>query len=210
VRADSAVPFLFHGLQTMIFDLFFLPRWVRALILFGCCGLFVSDCTAVEAQTPGPITIDEPWVDASGSMIESDWQQAVASLQSQIDALNRGDEEASICCVPEPAAKPTFPNVRLSGFFQADSLWASQSLENQIAVGNGIAADGDVKTVPIFVAPDWRQLDKLGTMSPTCWKWILHSPDAQVLWTFGWKWTTWSGQATFASDSFGNRLGWTD
>lgn len=129
----------------MIFDLFFLPRWVRALILFGCCGLFVSDCTAVEAQTPGPITIDESWVDASGSMIESDWQQAVASLQSQIDALNRGDEEASICCVPEPAAKPTFPNVRLSGFFQADSLWASQSLENQIAVGNGIAADGDVQ-----------------------------------------------------------------
>lgn len=105
----------------------------------------VAVCGVTAAQPPEPIIISESWGDPSGSMIESDWQQTAASLQSQIDALKAGDAAAPKCCVPEPTVKPTFPNVRVTGFLQADSLWASQSVENQVAVGNGVAADGDVQ-----------------------------------------------------------------
>jgi phosphate-selective porin OprO/OprP len=78
-------------------------------------------------------------------MLPSDWQETVAGLQSQIDALKTTSPEPAICNASPPVAKPSFPSVRLTGFFQADALWASQSLENQVAVGNGIALDGDVQ-----------------------------------------------------------------
>lgn len=122
-------------------------RFDRCLlpILWLACAIAVVGPKLSQAQSPQPVPISDLWAGSPSEMIETDWQQTAASLQSQIDALNRGDEEAPIGRAAEPAAKPTFPNVRLSGFFQADSLWASQSLENQIAVGNGVAADGDVQ-----------------------------------------------------------------
>ena len=73
-----------------------------------------------------------------------DWQQTITGLQSQIDTL-KANQASTIRLPPEQVEKPNFPSVRLTGFFQADALWASQSLENQIAVGDGVASNGDVQ-----------------------------------------------------------------
>lgn len=120
-------------------------RWIYSLAPSIYFGVVVAACTSTAAQSPQPNVINETWNDSNSSMSDVDWQQTAASLQGQIDALQNRREPEPASSVPEPVAKPTFPSARLTGFLQADSLWASQSLENQLAVGNGIAADGDVQ-----------------------------------------------------------------
>ncbi|TWT65462.1 Porin P precursor [Crateriforma conspicua] len=116
---------------------------VCLICLSAFANLLVS---TAAAQSSAPASLaNENRVQPSGQMVEADWEQTAASLQSQIDALQRAGNEPVFCYDPQPVAKPTYPNVRLTGFFHADALWASQSLENQIAVGNGVAADGDVQ-----------------------------------------------------------------
>ncbi len=121
------------------------PHASHAITLSICCCLALSIHKPIDAQSPAPIILDDSVSDTSGRMLPLDWQQTLAGLQSQIDALNATSQESAICNAAHPVAKPSFPNVRLTGFFQADALWASQSIENQVAVGNGVASDGDVQ-----------------------------------------------------------------
>lgn len=66
------------------------------------------------------------------------------SLQRQIDALKSVQPQPFVCCPPEKQ-DPKFPTARLTGFFQADSVWFDQDEANKLAVGNGVASDGDVQ-----------------------------------------------------------------
>ncbi|TWU34538.1 Porin P precursor [Novipirellula aureliae] len=66
----------------------------------------------------------------SGS-IPSDVRIALDHMQRQIDAINA----PVIHCAPAPA-KPEFPAIRVSGFFQADTAWFDQDAANIIAVGD--------------------------------------------------------------------------
>lgn len=115
---------------------------------------------AALAQTPQPLTLERTtWLD-QGSTQPTDWQQEANRLQKQIDELRslgiisqaslahpteNSESPKMMNCTPFPVEKANFPTARLTGFFQADALWASQSLANQVAVGNGVAADGDVQ-----------------------------------------------------------------
>lgn len=82
------------------------------------------------------------------SLVSTDAPTDVAAqlqhLQQQIDMLRSMPPANPIPCCPATDC-PQFPTARLTGFFQADAIWFSQSLANQIAVGNGVAADGDAQ-----------------------------------------------------------------
>ncbi|XZE55029.1 OprO/OprP family phosphate-selective porin [Planctomycetaceae bacterium SH139] len=122
-----------------------IPLPASPLIALVVCWLTLGIHQSAEGQSRTPIIVNNSKNDTSGVMLPSDWQQTVADLQGQIDALKTTSPEQVYCTTTEPDAKPSFPNVRVTGFFQADALWASQSLENQIAVGDGVASDGDVQ-----------------------------------------------------------------
>ncbi|QDT04557.1 Porin P precursor [Rubripirellula lacrimiformis] len=77
-----------------------------------------------------------------------DVAEEFAKMQAQIDELKVSTATpvgfpAAACSPAAPAAK--YPSVRLTGFFQADSGWFSQSDANRLAVGIGVIEDGDVQ-----------------------------------------------------------------
>lgn len=140
----------------------FSPLWSQPIAF--AVGIVISATLtlspAASAQTPQPLTLERTsWLD-QGYTQPTDWQQEASRLQQQIDELkslgivaqtelaHSTEMPASsgpMNCTPPPVENPKFPTARLTGFFQADALWASQSLANQVAVGNGVAADGDVQ-----------------------------------------------------------------
>ena len=113
-------------------------RWVAVAVIASVMWV-ASDSIAQEldfglaAETPAPL------IDSS-----VDFQMQLESLQQQIDSLRSIQPQPFVCCPPEKQ-DPKFPTARLTGFFQADAVWFDQELANQIAVGNGVAEDGDVQ-----------------------------------------------------------------
>ncbi|QDV24512.1 OprO/OprP family phosphate-selective porin [Aureliella helgolandensis] len=116
----------------------------------------------VLAQSPQSWEVNSQAEFSESSSPPSQWQQEATRLQQQIDELQAlrigpptssptklaNDQSATsgmLWCTPPAMEKPKFPTARLTGFFQADALWASQSLDNRVAVGKGVAADGDVQ-----------------------------------------------------------------
>lgn len=120
------------------------PHFVLVIALSVCWTAFAT-CKPADAQSPMSNVLSDSTIEDDGLFLPADWQQTAAALQSQIDALHAASQAPGVYAAAEPVPKPSFPNARVTGFFQADSLWASQSLENQIAVGNGVAPDGDVQ-----------------------------------------------------------------
>lgn len=96
------------------------------------------------------IIVGLPSVTLAQTPLPTDWQSEATRLQLQIDQLKSTGTvpptpSEALFCTSVPAEEPKFPTVRLTGFLQTDALWASQSQANQVAVGNGVAADGDVQ-----------------------------------------------------------------
>ncbi len=73
-------------------------------------------------------------------------ERSLDDLYRDLDALSQQVErlqaEQSAMAVPSPAAAPpaakTFPSVKLTGFFQADTAWFSQDALNQITPAAGV------------------------------------------------------------------------
>ncbi|WP_231742291.1 OprO/OprP family phosphate-selective porin [Stieleria varia] len=107
-------------------------------ILLGMVVLSVAGglSTRSIAQSPHP---------------DVDVASELADLQSQIDALRHSAQAISsedaavfestepehtiVICEPQET-KPSFPNVRLTGFFQADAAWFGQDANNIATVGD--------------------------------------------------------------------------
>lgn len=115
--------------------------WGRKfLVAIGATVLCAS--SAINAQEPSllPVVDDNVASGVDGASIELELQR----LQQQIDDLRVG-ALAPIACCPEPTAKPTFPKVRLTGFFHADAVWFDQDPKSRVTLGNGVASAGDIQ-----------------------------------------------------------------
>jgi len=96
--------------------------------------LTLTGMTYLHAETQDTGLQDQEWMMEEASALpvhSSDVQLALQNMQRQIDAIN----DPVFYTVPA-AAKPAFPAIRVSGFFQADTAWFNQDSANIDAVGD--------------------------------------------------------------------------
>jgi phosphate-selective porin OprO/OprP len=96
-----------------------------------------------EAELFTPGNPSQFWIQAREQTAEDDPLADARSLYQQHE-LKISELQKELGDLKQAASKKTFPSVRVTGFFQADAVWAAQSEENRAAIVNG-APLGDIQ-----------------------------------------------------------------